>query len=297
MANFKISLTELLTYGDEALALPLDHMLSFFDTPAGDWIHDVPRLLIILDGAEEFTAYGDHGEYPLTAPCGSVIYCSRRGYLHSITNRLSTPHRTVAFSYYPEYIRAMHIDYDGINPPPSRRDTFYHNAQPLEEGGLKIIETLDILHRKGFDAAMPALIRPLLTLTLDNLRHSEAHPVTGVRTVWEEINNYLRTHCEEPQSRTQLAKLFRLSPGYISRLSKQYAGMALSEVILHYKMERAALYLRQSRLSVDEIAFRCGFQHSSYFIRRFKRHYHCTPHVYRNVQRASSCSKSVTAVS
>jgi AraC-like DNA-binding protein len=39
--------------------------------------------------------------------------------------------------------------------------------------------------------------------------------------------------------------------------------------------------LRNSDMSIGEIADYCGFSYANYFIRVFKKHYNCTPLEYR----------------
>ena len=54
------------------------------------------------------------------------------------------------------------------------------------------------------------------------------------------------------------------------------------EYIVLYRIERAARKLRNSQLSVTEIAFSCGFNDLSYFIKTFKNIKGVTPTKFRN---------------
>ena len=44
---------------------------------------------------------------------------------------------------------------------------------------------------------------------------------------------------------------------------------------------QAADLLKSTDFTMDTIAFESGFPSTSYFFRQFKKHYNCTPKVYR----------------
>jgi len=276
MKNFQISQTELLRRCREAVNDLDCPALLYFDAPEHQRIHAVPRLIFQVSGSAVHSYGAEVKEHVIDSP--KLLYCSRFGYLR--TDYL-TPGCSISFSYYPNYIRAMHIDYDGVNQPPTVRDVYYHSSNPLSEAGMELLNCIDILHRYDKDEIAGKLLAPLFLLTLDELQGSESSSVLNVRSLWNEINCFLQEHRTEVISRKMLAKIFRISPGYVSNLSKRYMGMSLSETKLHYQLEHAENLLRNTLLNIDEIAAECGFSSSNYFIRRFKKVYGQTPHVYR----------------
>ena len=102
---------------------------------------------------------------------------------------------------------------------------------------------------------------------------------------WTRICYLLQTHCHEAISRSQLAKMLRITPEYVSNLCKNHSGKSFSELKLAYQLERAEKLLNNTDLNIEEIALNCGFNSSNYFIRRFKSVYGVTPNTFR-------CSKS-----
>ena len=281
MANFRVSLEDLLTWCRKAAAMEIPQRMLFFESEEHGWIHYVPRLLVMLEGKSE-AAYRKNGEGVcriVEAP--AFFYCARSGRL-TFDNTERFPHRTLSFSYYPTYIRAMMIDYDGVNTPPTARDIFYHTAAPLSAPGAKLLELLDALHEANRDETARKLLPILYELTLRDLESSSAAPVLKVRKLWDEINTFLREHRDEKFTRETVARLFRVSPGYVSELCRKYGADSFSHLKLRYQLEHAVNLLLQTRLSVDEIAEQSGFSCANYFIRRFKTVYGTTPHVYRN---------------
>ena len=281
MANFRVSLEDLLTWCRKAAAMEIPQRMLFFESEEHGWIHYVPRLLVMLEGKSE-AEYREKGEERtriVEAP--AFFYCARNGRL-IFDNTDHFPHKTLSFSYYPTYIRAMMIDYDGVHPPPTARDIFYHTAAPLSAPGLKLLELLDALHEANDDETARKLLPVLYELTLRDLESSSAAPVLKVRKLWDEINTFLREHRDEKIGREEVAGLFRVSPGYVSELCRKYADESFSRLKLRDQLEHAENLLLHTRLSVDEIAEHSGFSCANYFIRRFKAVYGATPHVYRN---------------
>lgn len=251
----------------------------FFNARENMEIHSVPRLLFLLEGTANFSYiendYIFHDE--VSAPC--IFYCSNNGYL---MNKNKYKQRMLSFSYYPGYIRAMHVNFDGINQPPTELDVFFHTLEPLPEAGMKLLETIDKMHENQYDTIAEQLLEPLLEMTIKYLETSQATSVKQERPLWSQINTFLREHRSDPLSRSQVAKLFVISPGYLSQLCREYAGKSFSALKLQYQFEYAVNLMFHSRLTIDEIAQQSGFSGSNYFIRRFKRQYGTTPNHYRN---------------
>lgn len=276
MKNFQISKTELLRRCREAVNHIECPTLLCFDAPEHQAIHAVPRLIFQVSGTASHRFGAEVKVNVLESP--KLLYCSRFGFLRS---DYTTPGCSISFSYYPNYIRAMHIDYDGVNQPPTMRDVYYHSSNPLSEAGMELLNCIEMLHRYDKDEIAGKLLAPLFLLTLDELQGSESSSVLYVRSLWDEINSFLQEHRTEVISRNTLAKKFNISPGYVSNLSKKYMGMSFSETKLHYQLEHAENLLRNTLLNIDEIAYECGFNSSNYFIRCFKKKHGQTPHVYR----------------
>ncbi len=280
MGKFKIALDDLLKHCHEGLELYANGEIKlFFDAPEYMEVHGVPRLLILLDGRANFSFYDQEKIVNMDIDAPAVFYCAREAWLiHNNKYR----NRALSFSFLPNYIRAMHIDYDGVNPPPTERDVYFHTSTPLPDAGMSILSTLRELHESGYDNVAASMLKPLFELTVEHLSHSSQGPVMAVRPLFQQINTFLREHRNEPLTREMIADIFVISPGYVTRLCKEYVGKNFSELKLDYQFEHAVHLLMHSRLTVDEIAQQSGFAGANYFIRRFKKKFGVTPHVYRN---------------
>jgi two-component system response regulator YesN len=83
-----------------------------------------------------------------------------------------------------------------------------------------------------------------------------------------------------------IAEEMNMSPIYISRLYKQQTLIALSDVIQDVRMNKSKALLKETNLSVADIAEKTGFTSSSYFYRMFKKCNGVTPNDFRKQQMA-----------
>lgn len=75
---------------------------------------------------------------------------------------------------------------------------------------------------------------------------------------------------------------FSYHPNYISTLIKKELGKSFSELLLEQRMNRAAVLLKGTSLSVEEIALILGYSNNSNFHKAFREYYHCSPREYGN---------------
>ncbi len=98
---------------------------------------------------------------------------------------------------------------------------------------------------------------------LDDLVHADAIPEHGLPNV------------------AAIAAKFNLTPKYFSDLIRQYTGRSAQQHIHDKLIEAAKEKLSGTALSVSEIAFLLGFEHSQSFSRLFKSKTNFTPLEYR----------------
>lgn len=72
---------------------------------------------------------------------------------------------------------------------------------------------------------------------------------------------------------------------YISRLLKKHTGSNFKELLQERKLQQATYLLSQTPLSIEAIMEAIGYDNSSYFYRRFREKYGCSPKEYREKAR------------
>lgn len=79
-----------------------------------------------------------------------------------------------------------------------------------------------------------------------------------------------------------LTNELNISPGYLSRLLKELTGLSTQQHIQNKIIERAKENLSTTTLSVSEIAYRLGFEHSQSFSKMFKSKTNLSPLEFRS---------------
>jgi AraC-like DNA-binding protein len=90
-----------------------------------------------------------------------------------------------------------------------------------------------------------------------------------------------RAESGAPLNIRDLALEFHLSPAYLQKLFKHETGLRMGEWLNEQRLQRAALLLESSYLSIKEITHTVGYEHPSSFIRAFERRFTQPPARYR----------------
>lgn len=92
---------------------------------------------------------------------------------------------------------------------------------------------------------------------------------------------YIRSHFQEDLTVARLAKYVGLNRSYLTTVFQNTLGMSPQQVLMRFRMERAAQLLEEKNLSVAEIARSCGYLDPLTFSKAFKRTMGVTPSQYR----------------
>lgn len=94
--------------------------------------------------------------------------------------------------------------------------------------------------------------------------------------------SYIENHFNEDISVTELAEYSHYSVRHFIRMfSKTYHAAPL-EYIINLRVNHACAMLKNTNLTMAEIASHCGFDDSNYFSRIFRKRMGCSPTEYRN---------------
>ena len=82
---------------------------------------------------------------------------------------------------------------------------------------------------------------------------------------------------EEPVALSELTRRTGVSQRQLERLCKRYLGATPAQYYVQLRLERARRMLRQTDMSVAEVAIACGFISLSHFAKVYRRHYGLSP--------------------
>ncbi len=100
--------------------------------------------------------------------------------------------------------------------------------------------------------------------------------------ITERTKSYILSHLGEDLSLTAIGQEIGFNPIYLSRVFKQAEGIGIREYVENCRMDMAKRLILHSRMKIYEIAERCGYSNTAYFIKVFKAHFGFSPQETRN---------------
>ena len=118
------------------------------------------------------------------------------------------------------------------------------------------------------------------TLYSKNLSINSIHNEKNVITLKRALA-YIRNSYDVQITLQNIADSAGISPKYLCTFFKEMTGKSPFEYLNVYRIERASRKLINTDLSVTQIAYTCGFNDLSYFIKTFKQIKGVTPKNFR----------------
>lgn len=168
--------------------------------------------------------------------------------------------RTVALAETPRDAEVQRL-ISGLFETMSAEDTGYQ----LKAIGLtlELLGQMQLLH----------LYSPISELSIQNQRGAER---------MKAILKYISDNCCKDITLDDMASKVGFTPKYFCKFFKKMTNTTPITCLTMYRIEQAAKKLRSTDESITQIAYTCGFNDLSYFIKTFKRLNGVTPSRYRN---------------
>ena len=241
--------------------------------------HKEWELILVLAGKMDFIINGE--EY--TVKEGEVILI-RGGTLHSATSEACV-YQCLNFGLHELVLNvlsvreAFRLFYRNVYLP---RMHYTENEKEICDIARNIFSAFSSYHSENF-IKMSTLgnINFLFAHILEKRYYSEGSENTSSAS--EKINllkpvlEYIETHFSEEIKLNRLAEIIGMNENYFCRFFRSLTQLTPMNYVSHYRIEQASNLLLATNLSVTEIAFRCGFNDTGYFIKSFKKIKGCTP--------------------
>lgn len=120
----------------------------------------------------------------------------------------------------------------------------------------------------------------LSLLLLEAQRGDREAPRTAVAN---RMFEYIRLHCFDRLTLSDLSRELGYSEDYLSRLFHEYADCSYRQYIHRLRMSRAKKELLSGTKSIQQIAVECGYSNAKFFSTVFMKHEGVTPSDYRNM--------------
>lgn len=110
----------------------------------------------------------------------------------------------------------------------------------------------------------------------------ESHPDEAIA----EAQSWLRANAGQAITIAEVAARFKMSLRSFNRRFRAATDLAPLQYLQRTRMQLASELLRGTNLSIQEVAFRAGYQDSNHFAQLFRAHFGITPSQYRTTVRA-----------
>lgn len=150
----------------------------------------------------------------------------------------------------------------------------------------------DLGHELSVQGSLLLLMGRILALQQYTVTPKEmtatAHNIARVK----EVLHFIEDHFAEPLTLSTLSRRVGMTSKYFCRFFREMTGRTPIDYLNYYRIERASFLLIASDDSVTEIAYTCGFNDLSYFIRTFRRYMGVSPTAYVQMPRTVQSLKS-----
>ncbi|ALS01858.1 hypothetical protein ATZ33_10855 [Enterococcus silesiacus] len=170
-------------------------------------------------------------------------------------------------------------------------DQFLFNLIPLKEKDEQLQTLLNQIFKdyQVNDLATNLLVKSRTLAVLSLLTEKYSIPLATKKTIkslkhlerLKQVNEYVQINYNQSLKLEQVAEVFNYDPAYFSRFFKKYMGIPFSEYVNTVRLEKAYYQLRDTDMTVLDIAMANGFFSVKSFYNVFKKNYSLSPQQYR----------------
>lgn len=284
--DFKVdkSLKELTSH--RTVVLPV----ACYETKIGDNIqgkiplhwHEEIQFILTVKGE----AMVQINEEKLAVKEGEGIFINS-GCLHSAED-VSGDCVYICLNVSPHFLLPQELFSSYIYPYISATNLPYIFLNPREKWGKNILDSIMVI-KKLINEISPFYeinITSLLTFIWQQLirngfqlEFSQAEVDKHMRM--KEMLNWIHQHFAEKITLGDIAKAGRLSNSECCRYFKKILKTTPINYLIHYRIQKSLPLLQERDSNVTEVAFKVGFNSSSYFIEKFRKSMNMTPLAYK----------------
>ena len=269
----------------------LFQMSSKHHTPIANW-HERLEVVMPLDGVARVRM----GEQTVELAAGDLLVVDNL-MLHNLEDFPGFKTRLISISFMPEFVYSAGVpfcDYGFLIPFYAKSEGQPHVLRATDELAPPVYVALaDLLERyfhsrdllyaqTGCKASFLQLLYQLTrrfqaseVLRSEYLRHrQEAERLAR-------LFEYVREHYSERISVTQATQLVHMSQAQFMKVFKKVSGMTFIAYVTRVRIMNALRQLRETDMTIAEIAVKCGFSDQSYFDRRFRQAFGKSPREWR----------------
>ena len=251
------------------------------------------RIFYVISGTGTLTVHG--GSHPLASGTFALI---NSGDLYQL--QPGAPLNMIVFNFDYSFERSNIVNFIPPNPVSgdepvgevyrehiddcaALNEPLVLNDMNLIEGELKnildVCESQEMYYREKASSLFKTV---LITIARTKIISNNRAGRTALQLI-----RYLQEHYNEDLTSEMIAEQFNYHAYHINRLMRNATGTTVHKYLINYRITAAKNLLTCTELSVQEIAFKVGFESTAYFSNSFKKMIGCSPNEFRKLQRQS----------
>lgn len=241
-----------------------------------------PRFIIPLTHHKRILFAEDGSQKNHIFTPGEVLFCPAYCWSAEVWDR---EHTMVSVVFRRPYIRTLFVHHHGDSNIQDAPDIVYHTQMPLSTAGTHLL--LAISSAAKSSASQIQIFKALITTVIEAVENDHPSSSGKEKFTWNCVREYMEMSFHHDITRVSIAKALHLHPASLSRLVRKMTGDGVNQYLSKLRMKHALHLLKESDLSIDEIAEQCGFHYTGYFIRKFRSCNSDSPSRYRIKYRES----------
>ncbi|HPG41268.1 MAG TPA: AraC family transcriptional regulator [bacterium] len=222
-----------------------------------------------------------------------AIVLIQSGQMHNVEADNNDSVKTASIYFYPELIYhpgAYTYEHNYllpfIHPDLNKVMPFHETDLGLSFRDLFIEMNNELVNKPNFyQLSLKSRLCEILLIFLKKMNPitkppSSGYPLNRINRL-KKVFDYIGDEYSFAITLEQMAEKACMSPAYFCRYFKKVTGLSPNHYILRYRIDKAKELLITSDLSITEIAFKIGFNSSSYFDRIFQRFTTLSPSQFR----------------
>ena len=256
---------------------------SYPDFRAVSHWHDDLELILILDGEMSYDVNGQQ----IFLQAGEGLFVNSRCFHYGYSNThteclflciLLSPLLLSVNTYFIEnclnpLIQNMHFPYQKLNPSVQWQNSILRDLEMLYETNKDSIQPFIILEKSVH----------IFRLLAENMYFFPDHDKnTEDLLALTAMIGYVQKHYANKILLKDISSAGNCCKTKCTSLFQTYLNTSPMVYLNRYRLEKSVFLLRNTAMSVTEIAYACGFSNTSYFCELFHKYYNTTPRKFRS---------------
>ncbi len=244
--------------------------------------HDDLEFILILDGQMSYDVNGEH----IALRTGEGIFVNSRCFHYGYSDTHTECH-FICILLSPSLLSSNeYFVCNFLNPLLQNTHFPYQKLTPASPWQNLILHDLSELSEINFDKLRPFLIMQRYSHILDLLSEnmcSFSHDIQNADDIQAltAMIGYVQKNYQSKLLIQDISSAGNCCKTKCTSLFQKYLSVSPMSYLNNYRLEKGNYLLRNTAMSITDIAYACGFSGTSYFCELFHKHYNITPGTYR----------------